>query len=90
MRPFAAPGGHVALAAQLAAVAGDTSTAEQEFDGPTAIIAGASDPFVAVDDARRLQAAIPQATLEVLPDAHYAPEESPERVAQVITQLLER
>jgi pimeloyl-ACP methyl ester carboxylesterase len=90
MRPFAAPGGHAVIAAQLAAVAGEASTVETQVAVPTAIIAGASDPFVAVNDARALQGAIPGATLEVLADAHYAPEESPERVAQIITELLER
>jgi pimeloyl-ACP methyl ester carboxylesterase len=90
MRPFIAPGGHTVLAEQLAAVAGDKSVVEGHIDVPTAIIAGVNDPFVSVNEAKALQAAIPGATLEILPDAHYAPEESPERVAQVITQLLER
>lgn len=89
MRPFLAPGGHVVIAAQLAAVA-DQSPVESHIDAPTAIIAGVNDPFVSVNEAKALQAAIPGATLEVLPDAHYAPEESPERVAHIITQLLER
>lgn len=90
MRPFVAPGGHAVIAAQLAAVAGDRSVVETTVDAPTAIIAGANDPFVSVSEAKALHAAIPASTLEVLPDSHYAPEESPERVAQVITQLLER
>jgi pimeloyl-ACP methyl ester carboxylesterase len=90
MRPFVAPGGHAVLAAQLSAVAGETTAAPAPLDVPAAIIAGANDPFVSLDEARALQAAIPGATLEVLADAHYAPEESPERVTQVITELLER
>jgi pimeloyl-ACP methyl ester carboxylesterase len=63
---------------------------EGHFDAPTAIIAGVNDPFVSVNEARALHATIPGSTLEMLPDAHYAPEESPERVAQVITDLLAR
>ncbi len=90
LRPFVVPGGHAVIAEQLAAIAGDRSVVEAPINAPTAIIAGVNDPFVSVDEARALQAAIPGATLEILPDAHYAPEESPERVAQVITQLLER
>jgi pimeloyl-ACP methyl ester carboxylesterase len=88
MRPFTAPGGHAVLGALLAAFG------SQEDHGatakPTAIIAGANDPFEPVDAMRALQKLNPDATLEVLPDAHYAPDESPERVAQVITQLMER
>jgi pimeloyl-ACP methyl ester carboxylesterase len=41
--------------------------------------------------AERLRAAIPGATLDLLPDArHFLPEESPERVAAAITTLLAR
>jgi pimeloyl-ACP methyl ester carboxylesterase len=90
MRPFIAPGGHAVIAAQLSAVASDKSVVEATVDVPTAIIAGTNDPFVSVNEAKALHAAVPGSTLEVLPDSHYAPEESPERVAQVITQLLER
>ena len=90
MRPFVAPGGHAVIAAHLSAVASDRSLVEPNVEVPTAIIAGTSDPFVSMNEAKALHAAIPGATLEVLPDSHYAPEESPERVAQVITQLLER
>lgn len=89
MRPFIAPGGQAVMAAQLAAVAND-SPVDSAVDVPTAIIAGESDPFVSVDEAKALHAAIPGSTLEVLADSHYAPEESPERVMQVITQLLGR
>jgi len=89
MRPFMAPGGHAVIAAQLAAVASDSHVVDNPV-APTAIIAGESDPFVAVHDAETLQASIPGATLDVLSDAHYAPEESPERVARVITDLLAR
>lgn len=87
MRPFIVPGGHTVIGAQLAALASENGLATQR---PTAIIAGASDPFESVDAVRAMQAGNSAATLDVLSDAHYAPEESPERVAQVITQLLER
>lgn len=95
MRPFTAPGGHAILGAQLAAFGShdDLPAYNLVFDAtqkPTAIIAGANDPFEPVSRARALHELNPAATLEILPDAHYAPEESPERVARVITQLLER
>jgi pimeloyl-ACP methyl ester carboxylesterase len=95
MRPFTAPGGHATLGTQLAALGSpdDLIAHKIVFDAthkPTAIIAGANDPFESVKWARALQQFNPAATLDILPDAHYAPEESPERVAQIITELLER
>jgi pimeloyl-ACP methyl ester carboxylesterase len=89
MRPFVAPGGGAIVVAQLEALA-DEEVIASSVARPTAIIAGENDPFVSIDDARALHAAMPGATLDVLPDAHYAPDESPERVAQVITALLLR
>lgn len=88
MRPFVAPGGHAILGAQLAAFGNEENRIVAAK--PTAIVAGENDPFEPVDAMRALQKLNPAATLEVLPDAHYAPDESPERVAQIITQLLQR
>jgi pimeloyl-ACP methyl ester carboxylesterase len=88
MRPFAVPGGQAVLKAQLAALA--TAEPAQEIRVPTALIAGGNDPFVAVDEVQALQDTIPGATLEVSTDAHYSPDESPEFVARVITELLTR
>jgi pimeloyl-ACP methyl ester carboxylesterase len=95
MRPFAAPGGHAVLGGQLAALSSHDDLAARRIfvdarQKPTAVVAGANDPFESVSAMRELQALIPGATLHVLADSHYAPEESPERVAQVITELLER
>lgn len=95
MRPFVAPGGQAILGAQLAAFGSkdDLTAYKIIFDAaqkPTAIVVGANDPFESVSWARALHERNPAATLEILPDAHYAPEESPERVAQVITNLLTR
>lgn len=54
---------------------------------PTAIMWGADDPFYPVVLAERLQAAIPHATLDVIPGAsHFTPEDAPDRV---ITRLVE-
>jgi pimeloyl-ACP methyl ester carboxylesterase len=95
MRPFAAPEGHAVLGAQLAALPSEDDRAAYRIvldatQKPTALVVGANDPFESVGAARAVLALNPSATLDVLPDSHYAPEESPERVAQVITQLLER
>lgn len=58
---------------------------------PTAIVWGRLDPFLAVSVGERLRDAIPGATLEIIPDArHYTPEDSPERVARAIGELLSR
>jgi pimeloyl-ACP methyl ester carboxylesterase len=58
---------------------------------PTAIVWGDADPFLPAPLARRLQEAIPDATLETIPGGrHFTPEESPGRVADAIAALLER
>jgi pimeloyl-ACP methyl ester carboxylesterase len=58
---------------------------------PTAIIWGAHDPFLPTELGRRLKAAIPHSTLDVLPDVrHFAPEEAPETVGRVLTSWLAR
>lgn len=58
---------------------------------PTAILWGGEDPYYPVALAHRLQAAIPQATLEIVPGArHFLPEDAPERVLAAITALLRR
>jgi pimeloyl-ACP methyl ester carboxylesterase len=89
LRPFATPEGHTVLGAQLAALPGDENLAAC-LTKPTALVAGENDPFESVATARAVQALNPSATLDVLSDAHYSPEESPERVARVITDLLAR
>jgi pimeloyl-ACP methyl ester carboxylesterase len=58
---------------------------------PTAILWGADDPFYPVELAHRLQAAVPHASLEIVPGArHFLPEDAPERVLAAITALLRR
>ena len=58
---------------------------------PTQILWGAEDPFLPVAIGRRLNADIPGSTLAVVPDArHFTPEEAPEKVAEVLTELLAR
>ena len=58
---------------------------------PTAVVAGAHDPFIPLATAERLRVDVPGATLDVVPDArHFVPEESPEAVAGVVSRLLAR
>ena len=62
-----------------------------EIVAPTAILWGAHDPFLPPSLARRLQEAIPGATLEVIADGrHFIPEESPEQVGAALSTLLAR
>ncbi|MCC6317406.1 MAG: alpha/beta hydrolase [Gemmatimonadaceae bacterium] len=58
---------------------------------PTAIVWGADDPFLPVNLARRLHDAIPGSTIDLVPGGrHFLPEESPERVGDVVSSLLSR
>lgn len=93
LRPFAQHGGRDALLAHLAAQSPDeTATLSLgAVRAPTAIVHGAHDPFVPVAVSRRLQAAIPGATLEVIgPGAHFLPLDAPDRVAAAVAALLVR
>lgn len=95
VRPFSSPEGRDALVAHLSQLdAAETRALEPRLKDvvqPTAILWGAEDPFLAPTIARRLQSAIPDSTLEVLPEMrHFLPEEAPERVASVVTELLAR
>jgi pimeloyl-ACP methyl ester carboxylesterase len=95
IRPFIEPGGARALAAHLAALdARETAELTAQLGTvtmPTAIVWGGSDPFLSATLGRRLQERIPGATLDVVPGAgHFVPDESPERLADVLTALLAR
>lgn len=93
LRPFARVRGREALLAHLAAQR-DSETREMvlaSISVPTAILHGAHDPFVPASLGRRLQAAIPGATLEILPDGrHFLPLDLPDRVAASLATLLTR
>lgn len=95
VRPFASEEGRDAFVAHMMALDAKDTTALaprlRHVAAPTAVLHGAHDPFLSKVIAERLRAAIPGATLDVLPDArHFLPEESPERVAAAITTLLSR
>ena len=58
---------------------------------PTSVIWGEQDAFVSVALGRRLAKAIRNATFDLVADArHFAPEDAPQQVAQLIGALLER
>lgn len=95
VKPFATPEGRDAFVEHLLALdpAETAALAPRLKDvvAPTAVVAGAHDPFIPLDCAERLARDIPGATLDVLPDArHFIPEESPEALAGVIVRLMER
>lgn len=95
VRPFASVDGRDAFVANMEALdSRDTmglSPRLANVVAPTSILCGAHDPFLSTVIGERLRAAIPGATLDIVPDArHFLPEESPERVATAITTLLAR
>lgn len=95
VRCFASEEGRDAFMEHLAALdSADTAalgTRLGDILAPTSILWGAHDPFLPLSLARRLQAAIPGATLDVLADGrHFTPEESPEQVGAALATLLSR
>lgn len=95
VRPFASETGRDVLVAHLAALdSSETQTLEprlKDIVAPTAIVWGAEDPFLPRELGARLAAAIPGATLDIIPDVrHFSPEEAPERIADALRALLAR
>lgn len=93
LRPFAQPAGGEALLAHLAAQRSEETAALAlaSVRAPTAIMHDARDPFVPVSLSRRLQAAIPGATLDVTRHgSHFLPLDAPNDVADVVAALLVR
>lgn len=95
LRPFSRADGRDALLLHLAAQnATETSALEPQLRAlsvPTSIVWGKDDPFLACELGERLAATIPHATLDYIPDVrHFVPEEAPERLSQVIAQLMRR
>ncbi|HEY5492384.1 MAG TPA: alpha/beta hydrolase [Gemmatimonadaceae bacterium] len=93
LRPFTEARGRSALLAHLEAQRPDETSgmALGALRSPTAIVHGARDPFVPVSLSRRLQGAIPGATLDVIAGAaHFTPLDAPDRVAAAVGALLAR
>jgi pimeloyl-ACP methyl ester carboxylesterase len=63
----------------------------KEIIAPTAILWGRHDPFLSPELGRRLQQAIPQSTLEVVPTGrHFLPEDAPAKIGDSLADLLGR
>ena len=95
LKPFTSPEGRDALVEHLlgldARETAELSEGLPRLAQPTAIVWGEQDPFLPVEIGRRLHAAIPRATLDVVSGGrHFLPEEHPERVASVVATLLAR
>jgi pimeloyl-ACP methyl ester carboxylesterase len=95
IKTFATPEGRDAFAEHLSALDSAETLAIaprlKDIVAPTAIVWGREDPFLPRSIAEQLRNDIPDATLELLPNAaHFSPEEAPERVALAIGQLLDR
>jgi pimeloyl-ACP methyl ester carboxylesterase len=95
LRPFAGTDGRDAFIAHLLGLDNAEMMAVtprlKDIVSPTAVVWGEHDPFLPPSVGRRLCDSIPGATLEVLPDVrHFTPEEAPEKVAAVVSELLRR
>ncbi len=95
IKPFASPAGRDILMAHFEALdPADTLELGGQLARvvcPTAIVHGAHDPFLPLSGARRLQQAIAGASLDILESGrHFLPEESPERLADLLATLLDR
>lgn len=93
LRPFAGTDGRNALVQHLIALRHrETATLGDrlgEIRVPTAVVWGQHDPFLPVRLGQRLHHTISRSTFDVLPNVrHFTPEESPGRIADVLTSLL--
>jgi pimeloyl-ACP methyl ester carboxylesterase len=95
LRPFGDAPGRAALVAHLQTLVNDemmdVAKGLAAVSCPTSVIWGQHDRLLAPSVGRRLQTAIPGATLDVIAGArHFTPEESPRKIADAIASLLER
>lgn len=95
LRPFRDAPGRTAMLAHLRSLARSQTPSSLQrpssISVPTSLIWGQRDRLVPLLLGQRLQASIPAATLDIIPEArHFTPEESPQRVTEVIAALLAR
>lgn len=95
LQPFTSVRGRDLLAAHLRLLrhcdTGEVTPRLATLGIPTTIVWGADDPYYPPALARRLQAAIPGAALDIVEDAsHFTPEDAPERVLKAVVELLGR
>lgn len=93
LQPFLSRAGRDLLAAHLRAIGHcDSRTWSARLGDlriPAAVIWGRHDPFFPVSLGERLAAAIPGASLHILPGAaHFVPEDAPERLLRVVAELV--
>lgn len=95
VRPFDSPAGRAVFMQHLNALDAQETRALvprlAEITAPTSVLWGANDPLLPLKLGKRLAAAIPGATLEVIPGArHFSPEDAPRPVADALGALLAR
>ena len=95
VRPFASVEGRDAFMEHLIALDSRETAALaprlKHIVAPTAIVWGRHDPFLPPSMGKRLEEAIPGATLEVVESAgHFTPEDAPAKVADALRALLNR
>ena len=95
LRPFDCAEGRESIAAHVKGIASaENKTLAPSLPAivaPTAIVWGEGDRMMPIGVARRLAAAIPNATLDVIPGArHFTPTDAPRAVADAIQRLLAR
>ncbi|MGH7719827.1 MAG: alpha/beta fold hydrolase [Gemmatimonadaceae bacterium] len=95
VRPFATPEGRDVLVEHLVALDPAETMALagrlKDIVAPTAIVWGAHDPFLATSTGKKLHDAIPNSTLDVIPEVrHFTPEEAPERIAGILSTWMMR
>lgn len=95
VRPFASAEGRDVFMEHLLALESTESAALasrlREIVVPTTILWGRHDPFLPLSLGKRLQEAIPESTLEVVPTAsHFLPEDAPAKIGDALAALLAR
>jgi len=90
LRHFRGPAGRATLLAHLRALTprANFPPVPTALASPVAVVWGDRDPMLSADMGHALAAHYPGSTLDVVAGGHYAPEESPEQVAAVVTRLL--
>lgn len=93
--PFATPEGRNVLIEHMLALSPAETMALaprlKDIIAPTAIVWGAHDPFLPPGIGRKLHAAIPGSTLDIIPDVrHFTPEEAPETIGGILGSWLTR
>jgi len=94
-RPFTSPAGRDALREHIVALdrgeTRDLAAGLARVTVPVAVVWGADDPFLPVSFGRRVAAAFPAASFDVIPEArHFLPDDCPRPLADRLAELLNR